>query len=344
MKALNSLIDEHLAAMEVRHYSTNTLRTRRFLLRAFTQWCGSREIRVTVQFRKKDVEDYRAHLHTYCIHTSSGDQTNKRLAIRGQQMRLSAVRVFLAWLTKTGVLATNPAAEVETLREDHRLPRQILTAPEVEKVLDGINTRSLTGLRDRAILETFYSTGIRRSELLALTVHDIDKESGVLRINGGKGARDRVVPIGHRALAWVNRYLQEVRPLWTGTTPGLPLFLTSRGSPLSPNQASSIARRHIDRAKLGKSGSCHLFRHTCATVLLQNGADIRSIQELLGHASLETTQLYTQVTVVDLKRVHSRCHPLAHEPASDAQNAKENADNTSGDHNHLRGATKPSTE
>jgi integrase/recombinase XerD len=198
MKALNSLIEEHLAAMEVRHYSANTLRTRRFLLRAFTQWCGSREIRVTVQFRKKDVEDYQAHLHTYCKHTRATDRTCNRLAIRGQQMRLSAVRVFLAWLTKTGVLATNPAAEVETLREDHRLPRQILTAPEVEKVLDGINTRSLTGLRDRAILETLYSTGMRRSELLALTVHDISLESGVVRINNGKGARDRVVPIGQR--------------------------------------------------------------------------------------------------------------------------------------------------
>ena len=312
-KVLNSLVEEHLTAMQVRHYSASTLRTRRFLLRGFADWCGTANIRLSVQFRKRDIEEYQAHLYQYRKH-SSQKTAGQPLSVRGQQMRLSAVSVFLGWLTKTGVLASNPATDLEGLREEHRLPRQVLTATEAEKILNAINTQWLTGVRDRAMLETLYSTGMRRGELLALTLDDIQRESGVVRINCGKGSRDRVVPVGARALAWIERYLQEVRPRWIQPTSGPHLFLTNRGTRLSANQASQVAKRHIDNAQVGKKGSCHIFRHTCATVLLQNGADIRSIQQLLGHASLETTQLYTQVTVVDLKRVHSRCHPLAQMP------------------------------
>jgi integrase/recombinase XerD len=183
-------------------------------------------------------------------------------------------------------------------------------------VLVKINVKSSTGLRDRAMLETLYSTGIRRSELIALNTGDLSRSDGLLRINHGKGARDRVVPISQRACEWIDKYLAEIRPDWCRRMTRDTLFVTSRGTSLSGNQLSQIARKRITKAKLGKSGSCHMFRHTCATVLLQNGADLRSIQQLLGHASLETTQLYTQVTVTDLKRVYERCHPAAVKPVS----------------------------
>jgi integrase/recombinase XerD len=266
---------------------------------------------LTVQINKADIQRYQSYLFNYRKPGVRIGEHDQPLTISGQQMRLSAVRVFLTWLTKTGVIASNPALEIEMPREEHRLPRQVLSATEVETMFGKINVASSTGLRDRAILETLYATGIRRSELIALNTGNLSRSDGLLRINHGKGARDRVVPISRRACDWIDKYLAEVRPHWSRRTTGDTLFITSRGTPLSGNQLSQIARERIAKAKLGKIGSCHMFRHTCATVLLQNGADLRSIQQLLGHASLETTQLYTQVTVADLKRVYDRCHPAA---------------------------------
>jgi integrase/recombinase XerD len=302
--------------MQVRSYSPTTLHIRRYLLRAFCDWCGEAGVPLTIQISKSDIQRYQTYLYNYRKPGSRTGEQGQPLTISGQQMRLSAVRVFLAWLTKTGVIPTNPALEIEMPREEHRLPRQVLTAIEIEAIFRKINVNSFTGLRDRAILETLYSTGIRRSELIALNTADLNRADGLLRINHGKGARDRVVPISRRAGDWIEKYLTTIRTQWCRRATGDRLFITSRGTPLSGNQLSQIARKRIAKAELGKSGSCHMFRHTCATVLLQNGADLRSIQQLLGHASLETTQLYTQVTVSDLKRVYERCHPAAQQPVA----------------------------
>jgi integrase/recombinase XerD len=191
------------------------------------------------------------------------------------------------------------------------LPRTVLTATEAERVLAVPDVATPLGLRDRAILETFYATGIRRSELMRLKVEDLDRGRQIVAIRQGKGKRDRFVPIGERALAWVERYLEEARPqLVVLPDPGH-LFLTADGTSLGRNHLGKMVSTAVAVADIGKHGSCHLFRHTMATLMLEGGADIRFIQQMLGHARLDTTQVYAQVSLEALKAVHGATHPGA---------------------------------
>jgi integrase/recombinase XerD len=200
------------------------------------------------------------------------------------------------------------------------------------------------GLRDRAMLETLYSTGARRSELARLEIHDLNQERQTLHIRQGKGHKDRVVPVGCRALEWLARYLEEVRPRLVLHAQERALFLTSYGEPFNPDVLSRMVSKWLKQADIGRPGSCHLVRHTTAVHLLEGGADIRFIQQLLGHEKLEkrrrlvgvldrseatcpegvssrkaaanqTTAIYTQVSIEQLKAVHARCHP-AENPAA----------------------------
>ena len=165
------------------------------------------------------------------------------------------------------------------------------------------------GIRDRAILETFYSTAMRRSEVARLKVGDFDHERGTLMIRQGKGRKDRMIPIGARALAWINRYLKEVRsPLVREPDDGT-LFLTFFSTPLGADQIGKLVAKYVADADLGKRGACHLFRHTCATLMFEAGADIRHIQALLGHVKITTTEIYTQVSIQKLKEIHTATHP-----------------------------------
>ena len=146
-------------------------------------------------------------------------------------------------------------------------------------------------------------------ELMNLQVFDVDAERGTVMVRQGKGKKDRMVPIGERAIAWVEKYRDDVRPeLATGAAEGT-LFLTHLGEGFSPNRLTQLVREYVQAAEIGKSGSCHLFRHTMATLMLENGADIRYIQAILGHAELSTTQVYTQVSIRQLKAIHTATHP-----------------------------------
>jgi integrase/recombinase XerD len=189
------------------------------------------------------------------------------------------------------------------------LPKHVLNVSEVETILSRCNLADPLGVRDRAMLETFYSTGMRRSELANLKVMDLDYERGTVMVRQGKGRKDRMIPIGDRALAWIKRYLDEVRPSLVREPDDGTLFLTNLFEPFTPNRLTQLVRDYIDAAELGKRGSCHLLRHACATLMLENGADIRFIQQLLGHAELSTTQIYTQVSIQKLKQVHAATHP-----------------------------------
>jgi len=168
---------------------------------------------------------------------------------------------------------------------------------------------TVIGIRDRAILETLYSTGMRRMELIRLHVTDIDAERGTVMVRLGKGKKDRMIPIGERALAWVAKYRDDARPdLACGTDDGT-LFLTTLGEAFVPDRMTQLVRTYVDAADTGKKGACHLFRHTMATLMLEGGADIRFIQAMLGHAELSTTQIYTQVSIRTLKEIHTATHP-----------------------------------
>lgn len=186
-----------------------------------------------------------------------------------------------------------------------------MTASEVEAVLALPDISYAQGLRDRAMLELLYGTGIRRMELAALNGADIERERGTLHVRRGKGGKGRFVPIGERALAWVTKYETQARPMLQGDPHEPALFLNIDGQRLSMNALSWRVRQYLDRAGIHKAGACHLFRHTMATVMLDNGADVRHVQEMLGHADIGTTQHYTKVSIGKLKAVHAATHPAA---------------------------------
>ncbi len=197
----------------------------------------------------------------------------------------------------------------------------MLTVEEVERVLAQPATGTVTGLRDRAILETFYSTGIRRQEAIDLELYDVDLEHGTLLVRQGKGKKDRLIPLGRRAALWIAKYVEEARPALAGEPDDGTLFLTHHRSRFSPENMSKVVRTALDGAGITKKGCCHMFRHTMATLMLEGGADLRFIQAMLGHGSITSTQVYTQVALRKLKEVYERTHPGAHlarrEPAGE---------------------------
>jgi integrase/recombinase XerD len=224
---------------------------------------------------------------------------------------MQKVRTFFRYLARENVIDANPASDLELPRVERRLPRAVLTEREVEKVMALPDLTDPLGVRDRAMMEVLYSMGLRRSELTALSLFDVDAERGTVTVRLGKGRKDRVVPIGERALSWLARYLDEVRPLLVVPPDDSFLFVDERGQPIEPNHLAHRMKRYVSAAKLGKTGACHIFRHTMATLMLEGGADVRLIQEILGHAELSTTQIYTRISIRHLKAVHDASHPGA---------------------------------
>lgn len=235
------------------------------------------------------------------------------LAREQERHRVGAAEV-LRWLTERGEIVANPTSSLARVRVGRRLPRRILSAAEADLVLAQPRVSRPLGLRDRAILETLYSTGLRRAELAHLDLQDLDRARGLLLVREGKFSRDRLVPIGERALAWVERYVVKARRKLVGRSGEEALFVSRRGGRLGTSALSHLASQNVHAAGIGASGACHLFRHTMATLMLENGADLRSLQEILGHASLATTQVYTHVALGTLKRVHEVTHPAAFLP------------------------------
>jgi integrase/recombinase XerD len=170
-------------------------------------------------------------------------------------------------------------------------------------------------------------------ELINLKLFDLDAERGTLMVRQGKGKKDRMIPIGNRAIAWIEKYVSDVRPeLLVGEDDGR-LYLTNLGEAFTPNRLTQLVRNYVHAADIGKTGSCHLFRHTMATLMLENGADIRFIQEMLGHVKIDTTQIYTQVSIRKLKQIHTATHPARLERAvlrtADQNDEHESVDETS---------------
>jgi len=293
----------YLAHLGVRNYSPRTIETREDYLRYFTAWCDERSLTKPQQIDRPILERYQRYLFYY------RKRDGEPLSTRSQHARVVPLRHWFSWLVKQGHLLYNPASDLDLPRLEKRLPRAILTAKEAEMVLAMPDLGNSLGLRDRAILETFYSTGMRRLELIHLTVHNIDTERGTVMIRQGKGKKDRLIPIGERALAWIEKYRDSARPeLATGRDDGT-LFLSETGGPFAPNAMTRLARVYVDKSGVGKKGACHLFRHTMATLMLEGGADIRFIQAMLGHAELSTTEIYTQVSIRLLQSVHAATHP-----------------------------------
>ena len=310
-----------------RQYSAMTVKARRIEVGYFIDWCEERSIVRPDEVTRGILERYRQHIFQNRRKTDGAP-----LSHQTQGKRLISVRAFFQWMARQHHLLYNPASELELPRQQQRLPRHILSVAEVEQVLNACDTSDPLGLRDRAMLETLYSTGMRRAELTSLRADDVDLNRGTVFVRLGKGGKDRVVPIGERACRWVERYLFQMRPDLVDVDDDGTLFLAKHGEGMQAKQLSVIVRNAIGRANLERfadahpNAACHLLRHACATHMLENGADIRYIQVMLGHAQLTTTEVYTQVSILKLKQVHNATHPARLKPLNDAAPTQTSAD------------------
>jgi integrase/recombinase XerD len=274
-------------------------------IRDFIAWADARAVSHPEHVSQAVLERYQRWLHHY------RKKDGAPLSVSSRRSKITPLKSFFKWLTRTGQIPANPASEIELPRAIRRLPRHVLSVGEVERVLALADTSAPIGLRDRAMMEVLYATGMRRMEVARLEVGDIDVDKCVVLIREGKGRKDRLLPLGERALHWVQEYLDRSRPLLAWNQQDATLFLGQEGMALSPTWLSTHVASYVKRAELGKHGGCHLFRHTMATLMLENGADIRFIQAMLGHAELSTTQIYAQVAIRQLQKVHASTHPGA---------------------------------
>jgi len=296
---------EYLEDLRVRQRTSASVLVQAKSFKVFFRWCEDRSLSRPEQVSRQILERYQRQLFY------ARKKDGQPLAVRTQYQHLNVVKNFFRWLARGGHLESNPAAEMLMPRLAKRLPQAVLTLEEVEGIFAQPKLTTPDGMRDRAMLEVLYSSGLRRSELAHLKLFDIEATRGTLWVRQGKGRKDRVVPISERASAWLQRYLEEMRPkLASGNDEGF-VFIGDAGEPLVPDYFTQLVRHYMVASGLTKPGSCHLFRHSMATAMLDGGADVRFVQEMLGHASLSTTEVYTRVSIEKLKAVHASTHPAA---------------------------------
>jgi integrase/recombinase XerD len=300
---LAALLEKHLEDLRIRNYSEYTVKNRRVHIRLFLDWCRGRGLTEPVEVTRTVLESYQRHIFYY------RKKNGEPLGFTGQHSRLVPLRVWFRWMARQHYILHNPASELELPRIGMRLPKAVLSAAETELVLAQTNVHDALGLRDRALLEMLYSTGIRRLELVRLKRWDVDLERVTITIRQGKGKKDRILPLGDRAAAWVGKYLEEARPQLVSEPDDYTVFLSNAGEALSLDYLTQVVRGYVEAAEIGKQGACHLFRHTMATLMHEGGADIRYIQAMLGHADLKTTEIYTHVAIRQLQEIHRATHP-----------------------------------
>jgi len=303
-RGFEALLHRYVEHLELRGCSERTIRGAWRILGFFAAWCAERDLLQPADVTRATVERYQRHLFHLRRHNG------QPLTLGTQRHRLAYVKLFFAWLVRERYLLYDPASSLLVPNRPPRLPVDCFTIEEAERVLSKPDVSTVLGLRDRAILETLYSTAIRRAELAALDVFDVDMRRGWLTVRQGKGGKDRVVPIGTRAVAWVDRYLAESRPQLVLHASEQALFITAEGDRFVERPLGKLVKTIIEASGVRpRRGACHLFRHTCATLMLEGGADVRYIQEMLGHSNLETTQIYTKVSIEKLKQIHTATHP-----------------------------------
>jgi len=289
---MEKYIEKFIRYLDIeKNYSKHTILNYRLDLKDFNKFLGGLEL------EKIDYLTLRKYLAAL---------KEKNLSTRSIGRKLSALRSFFRFLTRDGYLKTNPILILSSPKQDKHLPL-FLTEEEVFRLIESAfakNEKDERGLRDRAILEAFYSTGMRISELVGLSIPDVDFIAGVIKVMG-KGRKERIVPIGDTATAAIRRYLDKRKKQAEA------LFLNKNGGRITTRGAGNIVKKYIKLAGIKQGVSAHTFRHSFATHLLNRGADLRTVQELLGHANLSTTQIYTHLTTEKLKSVYDKAHPRA---------------------------------
>ena len=314
--SMASLLEAYYLDLRVKNWSEGTISRRQYGLKRFVNWLADRSIDTFNEVTPEVIEAYQRSLYHI------GNLRNRKpLRAATQASYLSTIVHLMRWLLKHQYIASNPTVELELPKEEFRLPVGFMNVEEVERLLNQADAQTPIGIRDRAMMEVLYSSAMRRGELCNLSHYDIDWERRLLTIRQGKNKKDRIVPIGQRAVDWLFKYLQDVRPeLAAGKfakrtckrwrrDPTDKLFLSNFGAAMNPVSVSLLMRAYIEAAGIDKRGACHIFRHTAATLMLENGADLRSIQTLLGHENLNTTQIYTHIAIDHLRKVHDATHP-----------------------------------
>jgi len=303
--SLLAYIGPHLAWLKARGWGEDGLWTRRADLVELCRWCADRGVERPGDLSRVVLDLYQRYL------SQRPKADGSPLSPQTQGKKLMAVVRYCRWLIRERLLAVDPSAELEMPRRQLRLPKAVLTLDEMERILALPDVSTPLGLRNRAILETLYSTAMRRSELRKLHLDDLQLNRGVIFIRQGKGAKDRFVPVGERATAWITKYLRESRPQLETPASGRVVFLSANGDQIAPAYLTELVATIMKLAGIEKTGSCHLLRHTAATLMLEGGADIRFIQQMLGHADISTTQIYTHVNREHLKKIYDKHHPRA---------------------------------
>jgi integrase/recombinase XerD len=299
---LISFVNDYLQHLALANYSITSIKVRRNHLLAFIQFCQQRGITTIDLLSTELLERYHRYLASKQHHTGP-------LSVAYIHQQLLSIKLWCYFLTDKKILPFNIAQKLELPRFKKHIPTQVLTTQEVLLILQQPDVRSPLGIRDRAILEVLYSTGMRKQELLDLRLQDIHWQQETVFIVKGKGNKQRRIPIGKSALAWIEKYVTQVRPMLIGNLDHNRLFINSLGLPVSRTALGELVLKYFKAAGITKKGSCLLFRHTLATTMLDHGADIRYIQQILGHSSLQATQIYTKVSIRQLKQVHTQTHP-----------------------------------
>jgi integrase/recombinase XerD len=315
-KLTTQLIQQFLSAVRMRNCSERTIRHWRFVLHRFMDWCHERSVESLSEITPQVMAAYRRSLFYY-----RNPKTGEPLKFDTQAHYLTPIRRCFDWFKKQGWIAVDPTRELELPKSEYRLPTSVLSIEQIEQLLEQPDVKTALGIRDRAMLETLYSCGIRCGELINLDLYDINVLREVLVVRCGKGKKDRIVPIGMRALDWIEHWVQQSRPSLISDDTDQSLFISSRGRRLGANYVSNLVRKYMTAIGIEFRGACHLLRHTAATLMMENGADLRSLQEYLGHARLNTTQIYTHVSIQRLKEVHRKTHPATRDLSSTAEDA-----------------------
>ena len=305
---MQHLVDAFLDYLTVeRGLAANTRRAYREDLTEWTGFLRRRNVEQVVDVRRELITEFLLEQRKPGS-TARGHAREQGLSVRSVARRLAAVRMFFRFLVREKLLATDPTQNIDTPRLWQNLP-QTLDYTEVERLLALPATATKLGLRDRAILELMYASGLRISEVAGLTLNELNLDAGFLRTTG-KGNKERIVPVGKTAAEWLRRYLAEARPfLGRDNRRESQVFLSTRGGRLSTKTIWHLVKKYARAACIAKNIKPHTLRHSFATHLLNNGGDLRVIQEMLGHADIATTQIYTHVDQHRLKDAHYRFHP-----------------------------------
>jgi integrase/recombinase XerD len=280
-----------------------TLTHHRASLRLWGKYLDAQGVTELAQVTPQLVAGYQAWLY------QARSRFGQPYTLQSQIGILNSLQVFCRHLVRCGKLLHNPAETIRLPKEPKKLPGQIFTPQEVKKLLNQPDTSTVLGFRDRTLYELLYSTGLRITEAIRLQVQDIDFDQRTVAVRDGKGGKDRIVPLGATARRHLAEYLQRVRPVLGHLHPSERVFLNRCGRPFGKSGLLKKLQLYAARARIKKHVTVHTFRHTLATEMLRRGADLRQIQELLGHAKLRTTQIYTHIVKGELKRVQAHCHP-----------------------------------